>query len=316
MLTNKIEIRHLRTLHALRETGSVHDAADSVCLTTSALSHQIKSLEGRLGCSVISHRSRPIVFTSAGKRLLALADEVLPLLNGAMTDVARLATGATGRLNLAVECHSCFDWLLPALSAYRDEWTDVDLDVSSGFHFHPLPALKGGELDLVITSDPVDDLELVYEPLFCYEAKIGIATSHPLTKIKRRYIEPQDLADETIVTYPIEHGRLDVFKFFLDPAGVEPENTRHCELTTLIVHLVANGRGVACFPNWVLEEFMEKNYITTKSLGKDGVWSTLYAAVRKDRAHLEYVQSFFEVARTTCFETLSEIRPVDESTAR
>ena len=152
--------------------------------------------------------------------------------------------------------------------------------------------------------------------MFRYEAKIGIATSHPLTKIKRRYIEPQDLADETLVTYPIERERLDVFKFFLDPAGVEPEGTRHCELTTMIIHVVANGRGVACFPNWVLEEYMEKNYLITKSLGKNGVWSTLYAAVRKDRAHLSFVQSFFEVARATCFETLSGIRPMNENATK
>ena len=313
MLTNKIEMRHLRTLRALRETGTLQDAAERVCLTQSALSHQIKNLEDRIGCSVLSRRSRPIQFTNAGNRLLELADEVVPLVRNAMIDVARLATGATGRLNLAVECHSCFDWLLPALSAYREEWTDVDLDVSSGFHFQPLPALTRGDLDLVITSDPVDNLELVYEPLFRYEARLGIATSHPLTKIKRKYIEPEDLVDETLVTYPIEHDRLDIFKFFLDPAGVEPVTTRHCELTTMIIHVVANGRGVACFPNWVLEEYMEKNYLTTKSLGKNGIWSTLYAAVRKDRAHLSYLQSFFEVARSTCFQTLSGIRPVSES---
>ena len=312
MLTNKIEMRHLRTLRALRDTGTLLDASERVCLTQSALSHQIKNLEDRIGCPILSRRSRPVQFTAVGHRLLELADEVMPLVRNAMIDVTRLAKGNTGRLNLAVECHSCFDWLLPALSAYREEWSDVELDVSSGFHFQPLPALVRGDLDLVITSDPIEDLGLIYEPLFRYEAKLGISTSHPLTKSKRRYVEPKELANETIVTYPIEHARLDIFKNFLDPAGIEPEQTRHCELTTMIVHVVASGRGVTCLPNWALEEYLEKDYIATKSLGKKGVWSTLYAAVREDRAHLSYMQAFFDVARSTCFKSLPGIKPMQE----
>lgn len=315
MLTNKIEMRHLRTLRALRDTGTLLDASERVCLTQSALSHQIKNLEDRIGSPILSRRNRPVQFTAVGNRLLELADEVMPLVRNAMIDVARLAKGNTGRLNLAVECHSCFDWLLPTISAYREEWADVDLDVSSGFHFQPLPALARGDLDLVITSDPIEDLGLIYEPLFRYEAKLGISTSHELTKSKRRYIEPGELESETIVTYPIERNRLDIFKNFLDPAGIEPEQTRHCELTTMIIHVVASGRGVTSLPNWALEEYLEKNYLATKSLGKTGLWSTLYAAMREDRAHLSYMQAFCDVARTTCFKTLSGIKPVLELSA-
>ena len=39
----------------------------------------------------------------------------------------------------------------------RDQWADVELDIASGFHFAPLPALARGDLDLVITADPVDE---------------------------------------------------------------------------------------------------------------------------------------------------------------
>ena len=80
---SQIEIRHLRTLVALRETGSLVEASERVFLTQSALSHQIKELEGRLGCSLFLRKSRPVRFTSAGNRLLELADEVLPRLHKA-----------------------------------------------------------------------------------------------------------------------------------------------------------------------------------------------------------------------------------------
>ena len=159
-----IELRHLRTLVALRDTGSLVEAAERVFLTQSALSHQLKELETRLGCALFIRKTRPVRFTSAGNRLLRLADEILPKVHSAQIDLQRLAGGDAGRIFMAIECHSCFEWLLPAIDVYRDEWPDVELDISSGFHFAPLPALARGDLDLVITADPEDELGVHYFP--------------------------------------------------------------------------------------------------------------------------------------------------------
>ena len=310
MLINRLELRHLRTLRAVRDAGTLIGAAERVCVTQSALSHQIKDLEDRVGCPLVLRKSRPVQFTAAGGRLLKLADEITPLIRNAAIDIARFTDGSAGRLYMSVECHSCFEWLLPTLNAYREEWPEVELDVSSGFSFQPLPALARGDLDLVITSDPVDDLGLVYEPLFQYEALLATSRNHVFAKRQRDYIEPTDLTTETLVTYPLERSRLDIFNGFLDPAEVEPKSTRHCELTTMLIQLVASGRGVACLPNWALEEYKRKNYITTKRLGIGGLWSTLFAAVRSERANSSYIHSFFDVARRTCFENLPGILPV------
>ena len=88
-----IEIRHLKTLVALRDTGSLVDAAERVHLTQSALSHQLKDLEDRLDCKIFVRKTKPPRFTSAGRRLLALADELLPTLDQAERDIARLSGG-------------------------------------------------------------------------------------------------------------------------------------------------------------------------------------------------------------------------------
>ncbi len=298
----QIELRHLRTLVALRDTGSLVEAAERVFLTQSALSHQLKDLENRLNCALFMRKTRPVRFTSAGKRLLQLADEVLPGAYRAEQDIAALAGGQTGRLFMAIECHSCFDWLLPALNLYREAWADVELDISSGFHFAPLPALSRGDLDLVITADPLEDDDLFYEPLFSYEAQVAIATDHPL--VAKPWLEPADFRSETLISYPIDRDRQNLFTDFLDPAGVEPGNLRTAELTTMMIQLVASGRGLCCLPNWALHEYMEKSYVCSKSLGEEGLWPTLYAAVRADQAEAAYLQGFFEIARETSFEHL------------
>ena len=304
-----IELRHMKTLVALRDTGSLVEAAERVFLTQSALSHQIKDLESRLGCTLFIRKTRPVRFTPAGKRLLNLADDVLPSVHNAEQDLARLAGGETGRIYMAIECHSCFDWLLPAINEYRERWPDVELDIASGFHFAPLPALTRGDLDLVITANPVEDLGLAYLPLFSYEAQLALPRDHDLAD--KPWIEPADLASEVLITYPVDKSRLDIFTGFLDPAGVEPERVRTAELTTMMIQLVASGRGVCCLPNWALHEYRERNFVVVKSLGEEGIWPTLYAAVRADQREAPFIDGFVDVARRTCFADLVGIVTAD-----
>lgn len=304
-----LELRHLRTLVALRDSGSLVEAAERVFLTQSALSHQLKELESRVGCALFIRKTRPVRFTAAGQRLLRLADEVLPLVHGAEHDLVRLAGGESGRLFMAIECHSCFEWLLPAIDRYREAWPDVELDIASGFHFAPLPALARGDLDLVITADPVPDGALAYISLFSYEALLALPRNHPL--VDKPWLEPADLAPETLITYPVDRDRLDIFKNFLEPAGVEPARVRTAELTTMMIQLVASGRGVVCLPNWALHEYLEREYVVARSLGEEGIWPTLYAAVRQDQAEAPFVRGFVEIARETCFASLVGIVTAD-----
>lgn len=308
-----IELRHLRTLAALRDSGSLVEAAERVFLTQSALSHQIKDLEHRLGAKLFIRKTKPVSFTPAGERLLQLADQVIPAVEQADDDLARLVGGESGRIFMVIECHSCFDWLLPAIDSYRESWPDVDLDISSSFNFAPFPALVRGDLDLVITADPVADSGIAYLPLFSYEAQLAVSRHHPLAQ--QPYAQPQDLADETLITYPVDRDRLDVFHSFLEPAGVEPAQVRTAELTTMMIQLVASGRGVTCLPNWALHDYRERKFIVARSLGEEGVWPTLYAAVRKEQVTAPFMQGFVEIAKATCFQNLVGIvtAEVDEA---
>ena len=306
-----IELRHLKTLVALRDTGSLVEAAESLFLTQSALSHQLKDLEDRLECSLFVRKTKPPRFTSAGRRLLNLADEVLPMVRNAERDIARLAGGETGRLHICIECHSCFQWLIPCLDRYRGDWPEVELDLSGGFSFAPLPALVRGDLDLVITSDPVDLPGIRYVPLFTYEAMLGLSKDHRLAT--RDMILPDDLEQEMLITYPVERDRLDVFTRFLDPLDIEPSSVRTAELTPMIIQLVASGRGVTCLPNWALTEYLEQQTIIAKKLGDSGLWCTLYAAIREDQSGMAFMRDCLSTASETCFSTLIGIKVVESN---
>lgn len=308
-LQNMLELRHLKTLMALRETGSLVEAAEVLHLTQSALSHQIKDLEDRLNCTLFVRKTKPPRFTSAGRRLLALADLVAPEFKAAERDIARLTLGETGRLHICIECHSCFQWLVPCIEAYRLNWPEVELDLIGGFSFTPLPALARGDLDLVITSDPIDLPDIHYEPLFEYEAMLAVSNRHALSQ--KPLIDPSDLADQTLITYPVDRDRLDVFTQFLDPAGVDPASIRNAELTPMMVQLVASGRGVACLPNWALTEYLANELLTAKRLSENGLWGRLYAAVRREQLEDPFMQEFLSTAISTCFNHLAGIKRIE-----
>lgn len=304
-----IEIKHLRTLSILNNTGSLVEAARQLHLTQSALSHQLKELEGRLNCSLFIRKSRPIRFTVAGIRLLDLAKHVLPAVSSAERDLSRFVSGDAGRLHMAVECHSCFQWLMPAIDSFRDSWPEVELDFSSGFSFLPLPALKRGNLDLVVTSDPKPIEGISYIPLFSYQSMLALSRHHRLAN--KTYIEAEELAQETLITYPVEIERLDIFNHFLIPAGVSPAKVRHADMTLMMLQLVASGRGVAGLPNWALHEYLQKDYVVARKLGKEGVWNTLYAAVREEQKDMAYLQDFIKTAISSCFKHLRGIKGVE-----
>lgn len=301
-----LEFRHLRTLAVLRDTGSVVQAAERLHLTQSALSHQAKALEEYFGLPLFIRKSRPLRFTLAGERLLKLADIVLPAVTAAERDLEQFAGGRAGRLYIAIECHSCFEWLMPTMDTFRDHWSEVEMDILTGFSFDPLPALGRGDVDLVITSDPIDDSAISYEPLFSYQGMLAMANTHILAA--KEWIEPRDLSSQTLIHYPVERERLDVFKHFLTPAGVEPAATRTTELTVMIMQLVASHRGVAALPSWVLTEYLARNYVAARPLGKEPFWCTLFAAIRTLDMQLPYIRDFIKTACETSFRVLHGIR--------
>ena len=287
-----LEIRHLKTLHALREADSLVEAAERLHLTQSALSHQFKELEERLGMQLFARKTKPVRFTSAGLRLLQLADATLPLLRGAERDIARLAGGTAGRLHMAIECHSCFQWLMPTIDQFRDAW----------------PELARGDLDLVVTSDPLELPGITYVPLFTYEAMLAVANQHALAN--KSYIVPEDLLTETLITYPVERDRLDIFTRFLEPADVEPAQVRTSELTVMMMQLVASGRGVCGMPHWALHEYSSRGYVKAKRLGEKGLFATLYAGIRADMLDAPYMRDFLLTAKDTSFSTLDGVSAV------
>jgi len=290
-----LELRHLRSLKAIEESGSLARAAERLHLTQSALSHQIKSVEHYFDIQLYQRKHKPLKLTAAGQRLLNLAQRILPEVESAEYEMKHLAGVDSGRLHITIECHSCFEWLVPTLDHYRKRWPEVEVDIRLGSSFEPIKALSQEEIDLVITTDKVKLADIVFEPLFDYEALCIMANDHPFTS--KTCMRAEDFSNETLITYPVEKERLDIFTHFLDPQQSSPKQIRQSELTVMILQLVASGRGIAVLPDWVVDDYITRSYVSAKPLGESGMRGTLFAAIRQRETKQAYLKDFIELAR-------------------
>lgn len=296
-----LELRHLRTLLALKETGSVSMAAKRVYLTQSALSHQIKLMEEQFGLLLFERKSNPLRFTAAGERLIRLANEILPKVIDAERELARVKHGDAGQLRIAVECHTCFDWLMPAMDEFRQHWSLVELDIVSGFHTDPVGLLLSHRADWAIVSEVEENDDVLFKPLFSYEM-VGIcAKDHSLAN--KDVWQAEDFAEETWVTYPVPDDMLDLYRQVLKPKDINPPR-RTTELTIALIQLVASRRGIATVPYWAVLPYLEKGYVVARKITEEGLYSNLYAAIRKEDANLAYIEDFHQTVKAQSFSTL------------
>jgi LysR family transcriptional regulator for metE and metH len=275
-----LELRHLRAVRAIHEAGGLARAADLLNVTQSALSHQIKGLETQAGVELFVRRAKPLRLSAAGQRVLRLAERVLPEVEAAEEELSGVEAGRSGRLHIAIECHACFDWLLPVLDQFRRAWPEIDLDIRPGLSFNALPALVREDVDLVVSSDPEVLDGIAFQPLFDYAPVFVCAGANPLAQ--RPHIDAVDLVDQTLLTYPVPRERLDVFSQLLEPAGVQPRAVRQVELTAVLLMLIASDRGVAVLPDWVVRGVRDKPDYAVRPLTETGMTRRLYAAVRRD----------------------------------
>lgn len=297
MSSSLLDLRHLRTLLALRDTGNLSRAAQLLNLTQSALSHQVKALEDAYGAPLFERKSQPLRFSAQGQCLLRLAEQVLPQVDQAERDLARLTQGASGSLRIAVECHTCFDWLMPAMDALRERWPEVELDIVSGFHADPVGLLHQGRAEMAILSHGAQaEPGIRLHPLFGFEMVAVLPLGHAL--LAKPWLEATDFAGQPLITYPVPDDMLDLVRRVLQPAGVSPAR-RTTELTVAMLQLVASGRGLAALPLWAVKPYLDKGYVASARIGELGLAGELFAATPEALSTRPYVAEFVQLMRET-----------------
>ena len=287
-----LEVRHLRLVSAVAEVGSLTRAGDRLHLTQSALSHQLRDIESRLGAALFLRVGKRLVLTPAGERLLATARDVLDRLDRTEQDIHQMGKARAGMLRLTTECYTCYHWLPPLLVRYRKRFPEVEVRIDVGATGRPLDMLLAGKLDLAIMSSPVRDRRLVSRPVFDDELVVVAARNHRFAK--QTHVRLSDLRDETLYVYPPkEESR--VLQEVLVPSGHVPARVEEVMLTESIAELVKAGLGVSVLARWAVQPLVDAGSLVIRPLTARGLRREWRAVMPKDLADADYIGEFIEL---------------------
>ncbi len=287
-----LDTRHLKLIVAVSEEKSVTRAGERLHLTQSALSHQLRDIEERLGTPLFSRLNKRMILTQAGERLLQSARQVLDELKRAEDDIAQIAAGDHGSLRISTECYTCYHWLPEMLKDFNRKFPKVEVKILLEATHRPIPALLNGKLDFAIVSDLVRDKRLSYKALFHDEVVVIMAPHHPLAR--RPYISPKDFADQTVFSYspPAEST---LYNKVLLPAGVKPARFSEVQLTEAIIEMVKAGLGVSALARWAVARQIESGQLVARPLTRKGFHRQWSAALLKNDFTPAYVTEFIEL---------------------
>lgn len=290
-----LERFHLEVLAAIKEQGTLTQAAESLNLSQSALSHSIKKLEGLIKTPVWQKEGRSLRLTNAGEQILTLANRVLPQFKHTEHLLRQIAGGEMGSLRIGMECHPCYQWLLKVIEPYLVKWPEVDIDVKQEFQFGGLGALQNYEIDILVTPDPLFKPSMTFIPVFDYEHRLVVASSHRLAA--QDSVTPEELSEEVLFSYPVEPERLDIYSQFLNPAKCTVKKHKTIETTEIMLQMVAAGRGVTALPGWLVDEFAKTMAIKSLRFGTVGISKQIFLGMRKGEEQINYLSDFIAQAQ-------------------
>ncbi|OWJ77426.1 LysR family transcriptional regulator [Haematobacter genomosp. 1] len=238
-----MSLRALRTLQAISRHGSFARAAETVGLTQSAVSLQIKSLEAEFDVSLFDRSRRLPILTEAGRIVLTRAEEILALYD-AIPAALGIEQAITGRLRLGAIQTALFGIVPDALAALTQDHPQARIHLVAGVSATMSLQIASGDLDAAITTEPIGahPPDLVWTPL--YEDHLWlIGPAGTQTKTARELVtkypfirfDPRAWAGR-IVDKELRRMRLNVREeMVLDSPDI-------------IVRMVERGLGVAVVP--------------------------------------------------------------------
>ena len=270
----KVELRHLQLVEAITAEGSVTRAAERLNVTQSALSHQLREIEDRLGTPLFLRVNRRLALAPAGERLLASAQRVLTEIRAAEEDIDRLANHQDGVIRVSTACYTCYAWLPPLLGPFHRRFPRVDVEIVPEVTRRASEALLERRIDLALVHETRRDPRIQLTPVFEDEVVVIVPKGHALAK--KPFVVAEDLANEHLILHsPSEDS---YFARQVRAAGVRPRKFSHVTLTEAIVELVRAALGVSAVPRWTVAR---ATGIATVRYTRKGLWRRWSAATLK-----------------------------------
>jgi len=288
------ELKHLKSLLALEACGNMRKAAQQLFSSQSALSHQLKELEHRVNGELFIRNSTPLCFTQKGEILLTLAKKILPLVAEAHLQLTQQHK-THKKIAIAIQCHACFQWLLPITKALGNNFPLYDFEFANS----SFSSNHDSQSDILFSDEVCNKNYDVTLEIGRFELLAILPKQHILTA--KTFLIAQDFTDQTLLTYPVEKERLDIFNLLLQPENLKPAQVKQVNNSHVILQMVAANMGIAVLPNWLVASMSVQSLVDVKSLTQVGLTKTLYLHYKTNNVEEALIAELLPEIKKTFF---------------
>ena len=292
-----MDLRQLEILQTIAETGSFTACGRKLHVSQSAISRQILLLEEELGEPLFLRVGRQVRMTQAAESLVQLGQRVFQDVRetiGAITDRTR---ELRGRLRLSGGMTVCLYVFPPLLKHLRRVHPHLDVRLTAASAGRSVQEIRAGHVDAGLLTLPVEESDLVTEPVLREELLLVTMPTHPLAKQRR--VAPADLAGQPFVMFETGSATRRVIDRFFVGENIEPTIVMDTENVEIIKAMVKTGLGISIVPyQAVAREVRAGQFFCARIDGHELVRETgwVYArANRTPRVIQELMAAFGEV---------------------
>lgn len=253
------ELKQLRVLAAVAETGSFSGAAARLSYTQPAVSRIVAALERELGAVLVERECRPVRLTDAGAALVRHADDMFAWLSSARSEIEAITQGEAGSVSIGTFSSAGTSFVVDALCEFRRRRPAVHVSIGEGSMPSVLVRrLRAGDFDLIVVFDyPAagEDIGAGLELHHLIDVPWDIVL-HPSHRLARhRRIAPADLADEDwlLPDFGPASPSLRLITRMCASAGFEARVAFRVNDCHMNQALVAAGEGVTMLPRLLLD---------------------------------------------------------------
>jgi len=263
-----LEARDLRLVQAIEQAGGATQAAKQLSLSQSAVSHQLRGLEERLGLPLFRRQGKRLRITPAGQKLFELAQQVLlPLLQTEL-ELRRGLLRERPKLRVSTQCYTAYHWLPRALQALAAEHPEVELVLQGEVVGNAGEHLKDERSDLVLCVIPPSKGAWTSVPLFKDELVLAVPRGHALAR--KKFVVGSDLAEQTLIQTNVSALERERVTRALFGDQVSVRHVLRLPVTEAVLDLVQAGMGVSILAGFTLQQRLERGEIEAVRLTRRG----------------------------------------------
>jgi DNA-binding transcriptional LysR family regulator len=250
--TKKMDLLQLRYFRTVARLGHMTRAAQELYISQSSLSKTITHLERELGVSLFDRQGRQLRLNQYGEAFLRRVEQVFAALEDGQRELADLAGGKQGQIVFA----SMNVYLIPGLlQAFLERHPGISIRLSSNPRQETLVQLERGEVDLFISSPPIERPGIEHVPLMMEEIFLAVPPGH--RRAQHETIRLSEVAQEPFLALKPGYNLRELTDAFCRQAGFTPNIVFEGDEPIALLQLVKAGLGIACIPALVWRSIPE-----------------------------------------------------------